>query len=63
MYTEKSSNKSKNITLNQTEIDIKARQILANQEIKVNDTKVNMDAKKTLHQMEKANVETEKATK
>ena len=59
----KTANETKQIALNQTNIDMKAREILANTKIHVNDTKVNMEAQKLNKRMEMANIEREKAEK
>lgn len=61
--TYKTANESKKIALNQTAIDVKAREILAHTKIHVNDTKVNNEAKKLNQRMEIANLEREKAAK
>jgi hypothetical protein len=46
VVTYKTATESKKITLNQTNIDLKAKEILASTKIHVNDTKVNAEAKK-----------------
>jgi hypothetical protein len=59
----KTANETKQIALNQTNIDVKAREILANTKIHVNDTKVNLEAQNLNKRMEMANLEREKAEK
>jgi len=62
-YKGANANESKKIVLNQTNIDLKTKEILANTKIHVNDTKVNAEANKLNKRMEHAYLEREKAEK